>query len=495
MIREYTSDCVHCGFCLPTSQRTCCGREEMDRRAGASTSWTRASTGRSRSTRPLPEHFDRCLGCMACLSSCPRASATTGSSSRHARRSSGSRPIVRRSFRARTALSAAAVPGTNAVLRLAPLGRLAPMPSRLRPLAEIAPRWRGEGDVPTVTPAEGPRRARVGLLTGCVQSAVFPDVNAATTRVSRATASRSWRRPRAAAARLGARRPPRGGQGFARRLIESFREVELVVVNTSGCGSHLKELGWLLGDEGAEEFSAKVRDVGELLADTASGIPAPAADEGRAPGLVPSTGTRRGCRSRSLPRFAASRPRRRRARGAGHLLRLGRIYNVVQAQAARESSATARRSTYSRRARRRTRARTPAVSSRSRSAAAREEAACRRSTRSSFVDASIRRVPAGRLQATARARRHVLDVDDEIADEGEQPDDHGCPAEPCTGGTRSSRRDRERCRPRRARAGADQKTATLRNPSTDRTTAVTPPTPCRRARGTIHPNTRPSRPR
>ena len=71
----------------------------------------------------------------------------------------------------------------RAALRLAPLGRHVPLPKRLRPLGEIAPRWRGHGEVPTVTPAEGQRRARVGLLTGCVQSAVFPDVNAATARV------------------------------------------------------------------------------------------------------------------------------------------------------------------------------------------------------------------------------------------------------------------------------------------------------------------------
>ena len=49
--------------------------------------------------------------------------------------------------------------------------------------------------------------------------------------------------------------------------------LDLVVVNSSGCGSHLKELGWLLGDERAEAFAAKVRDVGELLADVAPRAP------------------------------------------------------------------------------------------------------------------------------------------------------------------------------------------------------------------------------
>jgi glycolate oxidase iron-sulfur subunit len=58
------------------------------------------------------------------------------------------------------------------------------------------------------------------------------------------------------------------GKAFARALIGAFEDVELVVVNSSGCGSHLKELGWLLGDEEAEVFEAKVRDVGEILRET-----------------------------------------------------------------------------------------------------------------------------------------------------------------------------------------------------------------------------------
>ena len=58
------------------------------------------------------------------------------------------------------------------------------------------------------------------------------------------------------------------GKELARRLLVALGDVDLVVVNASGCGSHLKELGWLLGDEEAEAFSAKVRDIGELLGDT-----------------------------------------------------------------------------------------------------------------------------------------------------------------------------------------------------------------------------------
>ena len=57
------------------------------------------------------------------------------------------------------------------------------LPGRLKPFAALKPPWRSSEQPPTVTPAEGERRARVGLLLGCVQRVVFGDVNAATARV------------------------------------------------------------------------------------------------------------------------------------------------------------------------------------------------------------------------------------------------------------------------------------------------------------------------
>jgi glycolate oxidase iron-sulfur subunit len=157
----------------------------------------------------------------------------------------------------------------RAALRLAPLGRAAPMPKRFRPLVDVAPRWRGQGEVPPVTPASGTRRARVGLLTGCVQSAVFPDVNAATARVLAADGFEVVAPPQGCCGALSVHAGRlEEGKGFARRLLDAFDHVDLVVVNASGCGSHLKELGWLLGDDRAEAFASKVRDVGELLAET-----------------------------------------------------------------------------------------------------------------------------------------------------------------------------------------------------------------------------------
>ena len=64
-------DCVHCGFCLPTCPTYELWHEEMDSPRGRI--WLMKATleGTLELNRTVAEHFDRCLGCMACLTSCP----------------------------------------------------------------------------------------------------------------------------------------------------------------------------------------------------------------------------------------------------------------------------------------------------------------------------------------------------------------------------------------------------------------------------------------
>jgi glycolate oxidase iron-sulfur subunit len=140
-------------------------------------------------------------------------------------------------------------------------------PARLRSLATRTP---------AVTPAVGTTRRRVGFLTGCVQRVFFADVNAATVRVLTAegcevVAPRTQRCCGALSEHAG--REPEALER-ARKLIDAFAdaEVDTIVSNVAGCGSSLKEYGRLLRDdpeyaERAAEFSAKVRDVSELLAE------------------------------------------------------------------------------------------------------------------------------------------------------------------------------------------------------------------------------------
>jgi glycolate oxidase iron-sulfur subunit len=277
VIREYTSDCVHCGFCLPTCPTYVLWREEMDSPRGRIHLMDAALDGTVTLNPTVTQHFDRCLGCMACVSACPSGVRYDRliESTRAAVEAAATRP---RSDRLVRGLLFRVLPYSgrmSAALRLAPLGRHLPMPAMFRPLVEIAPRWRGRGDTPALTPAAGARRGRVGLLTGCVQSAVFPDVNSATARVLAADGYEVVAPPQGCCGALSVHAGRlEEGKTFARALIGAFDDdLDFVVVNSSGCGSHLKELAWLLGDDRADAFAAKVRDVGELLTETPARAP------------------------------------------------------------------------------------------------------------------------------------------------------------------------------------------------------------------------------
>ena len=280
MIRELTADCVHCGFCLPTCPTYVIWHEEMDSPRGRIHLMDARLDGTVTLNDTVSAHFDRCLGCMACVTACPsgvrydRLIETT----RAAVEDEYARPVADRVLRT-LLFHVLPYPGRmRAALRLAPLGRGLPLPKRLRPLVELAPGWTplrstSAGDdakLQVVTRPSGPARGRVGMLTGCVQAAAFPDVNEATARVLGAD---GFEVVTPAQGCCGALSVHAGrleeGRRFARRLAEAFADVDIVVVNASGCGSHLKDLAWLLEDEDAAAFSEKVRDVGEFLEDVA----------------------------------------------------------------------------------------------------------------------------------------------------------------------------------------------------------------------------------
>ena len=405
MLRELTSDCVHCGFCLPTCPTYVLWHEEMDSPRGRIHLMDARLDGTVALSATVTTHFDRCLGCMACLSSCPsgvrydRLIESTRAAVEHEYR----RPFADRLLRG-LLFQVLPHPGRmRAALRLAPLGRALPMPKRFRPLAEMAPRWRGRGEVPKFTPADGQPRARVGLLTGCVQQAVFPDVNLATARVLAADGFEVVTPPQGCCGALSVHAGRlEEGKRFARALVEAFAGVDLVVVNSSGCGSHLKELGWLLGDERAAEFAAKVRDVGELVATTRP--------RARRHPLPLTVALQDSCHLRHAQRLPlASRPALGRIPGlevvepADQDLCCGSagIYNIVQPDAARELGERKAQAVLATGAQ--------IYASANPGCLVQISTALRRVKRPlpalhpiELVDASIRGIPAARLRATAR---------------------------------------------------------------------------------------------
>jgi glycolate oxidase iron-sulfur subunit len=158
------------------------------------------------------------------------------------------------------------------------LGILTGLPPRVAQLDALLPPLTFADlrrDVPVRTPAQGAERARVGLVTGCVQRAFFPNVNAATVRVLAAEGA-TVTAPRGqgccGALSLHAGRLAEAKR-FARRLIRRFEHapVDTIVTNAAGCGSTLKQYGELFaGDrrwaKRAAAFAAKVRDASEFLA-------------------------------------------------------------------------------------------------------------------------------------------------------------------------------------------------------------------------------------
>jgi glycolate oxidase iron-sulfur subunit len=285
---DLVADCVHCGFCLTTCPTYVLWGEEMDSPRGRIYLMNEGLGGEPL-TGAMVEHFDNCLGCMACVTACPSGvrydrliEDTRAQVERRHSRSARERalraaifalfPYPRRLRLLRGPLRAYQASGLQRlVARSGLLQRLGPT---LSTLESLAPKLTSVPRPPRLVRARGRRRAVAGMLTGCVQSAFFPDVNSATVRILAAEGCDVV--IPAGQGCCGALSVHNGreaeAQGFARRLIDTFEHtgMDYFVVNAAGCGSSLKEYGDLLRDdpayaERAAVFAAKVRDLSELL--------------------------------------------------------------------------------------------------------------------------------------------------------------------------------------------------------------------------------------
>jgi glycolate oxidase iron-sulfur subunit len=326
--RALIDDCVHCGFCLPTCPTWGLWHEEMDSPRGRIHLMEALADGTVRLNVTVVEHFDRCLGCLACVSACPSGVRydLLIEETRALVEEEGERPRSERAAR-RAILAVLPYPRRlRAALTLAPLGRA--LPGKLGAAARLAPPWRPTRTAPPArTPAVGEARARVGLLAGCAQRVLFGDVNAATARV---LAAHGYEvvvpegQGCCGALEVHSGRLDRGRER-GRRVLEAFADVDYVVTNAAGCGSTLKGL------------DDRVRDVTELLAEAeprAELQPLPLAVAYQdACHLAHGQGIRNAPRAvlRRVPGLELREP-------AGQDLCCGSagIYNLVQPEAARE---------------------------------------------------------------------------------------------------------------------------------------------------------------
>jgi len=289
--RELIDDCIHCGFCLPTCPTYLLWGEEMDSPRGRIYLMKAALNG-DPLTDSMVLHWDLCLGCMACVTACP-------SGVKYDRLIEDTRYQVERRYpraladRAFRKLIFEIFPHPNRLRAILPLllfYRHSPLskvlesrllskliPSRLRNLLELAPEVdpsQFSYKYPEKIPAKGKRRAKVGLITGCVQRIFFSHVNRATINVlseegCEVYIPRSQGCCGALALHSGNKDAARD---FARSLINAFEGLDLdyIVINAAGCGSTLKEYALLLQKDAiyrdrAKEFAGKIVDVSELL--------------------------------------------------------------------------------------------------------------------------------------------------------------------------------------------------------------------------------------
>jgi glycolate oxidase iron-sulfur subunit len=278
---EVIADCVHCGFCLDACPTYQLWGAEADSPRGRIVLISEGLEPEARLTDEMVTHFDRCLGCMACVTACP-------SGVRYDRLIERVRPQVERHHirpladRAIRRLLYETLPHPRRLRALAPLLSITEhlpvsrLPSALAPLVEVAPRRPAaalRAPLPERTPAVGERRGRVAMLLGCVQRVYYPQVHAATVRVLAAEGYEVLAPSRpdccgalelhGGAEDAGIRRARATIAAFARAAGEA--PLDAVIVSAAGCGSAMKGYGELLGTEAAREFSARVRDVNEFL--------------------------------------------------------------------------------------------------------------------------------------------------------------------------------------------------------------------------------------
>lgn len=277
--------CVHCGFCTATCPTYVLLGDELDSPRGRIALIKDMLENDRPASMEEVKHIDRCLSCLACMTTCPSGvnyMHLIDHARQHVARTYR-RPWPQRALRA---LLAAVLP-RPALLRVAlHTARLARpgarfMPASLRAMVELAPARIAPAsrlDWPQVFPADGPRRHRVALLTGCAQRVLAPQINAATIRLltrhgSEVVIARGAGCCGALTHHMGDDRHDHARANIAAWSREMARGgVDAIIINTSGCGTTIKDYGFMFRDdpvlaEAAREVSARARDITEWMAE------------------------------------------------------------------------------------------------------------------------------------------------------------------------------------------------------------------------------------
>ena len=286
--------CVHCGFCLPTCPSYRVLGKENDSPRGRVYLMDAINKGEAPLSEVSVQHFDSCLGCLACTTACPSGvqydkliKDVRSQVSRNATRSLPQKAIRKLIFslfpypdRIRLLLAPLAIYQKLGISKLVQssglLDKLSPNLAAMETLLPAVTPSCFSDNLPELIPAEGKKRYRVGMILGCVQRVFFSDVNEATARVLSANGCEIVvPKSQGCCSAL----PEHQGEdhqahSLARQMIDSFEKtnVDYIIINAAGCGHTLKEYGAMLADDPhyaqkAKAFAAKVRDVQEFLAE------------------------------------------------------------------------------------------------------------------------------------------------------------------------------------------------------------------------------------
>ena len=287
--------CVHCGFCTATCPTYVLLGDELDSPRGRIVLIKNMLEEEGPVSPETVTHIDRCLSCLACMTTCPSGvhyMHLVDHGRRHIERHFR-RPLAERLLRRTLGRVLSRPPLFRLALHAARLAKpfAGLLPQRLRPMLSLAPPALPAAstlDRLQVFPAAGQQRMRVALLPGCAQQVLAPEINAATIRLL--TRHGAEVVVAAGSGCCGALMHHLGDEApalaLARANIDAWAAAgpfDAIVVNASGCGTMLKDYGFLLRTdaayaEKAAQIAGLARDVSEVASEL--GLAPPGAPRG-----------------------------------------------------------------------------------------------------------------------------------------------------------------------------------------------------------------------
>jgi glycolate oxidase iron-sulfur subunit len=287
--------CMHCGMCLPTCPTYVETKRERNSPRGRIALMRSIADGELPLTPAFADEMYYCLGCLACQTACPAGVKYVElfETARAEIERSGVLDGMQRGFwrwltlevlfmRPRllrlvgVGLRLWQATGLDKVLRRVKF--LGLLPKSMRDLEPQTPTMCAAFSDDLIAQEEsaiGEAKYRVGMLTGCVQDLAFSDVNRDTVEVLMANGCEVFT-PRSQSC-CGSLHAHNGAvelaRELARRQLDAFdvHNLDAIITNAGGCGSHLKQYGHLLHDdpgyaERAKLWDSKVKDIHEWLA-------------------------------------------------------------------------------------------------------------------------------------------------------------------------------------------------------------------------------------